>query len=102
MKTHLDTMIRFKSSIEVWSQESKKNCSFQCLSFYWLRFESHFLLEMSKMWVGKNTVHFFTVTLSYLSWVAEYSLVPAGNTDLLPVSQILPPGHDGNSAERER
>lgn len=43
---------------------------------------------MLKNWIGKNTVYFFTVALSYLSWVTEYSLVPEGNTDLPPVSRI--------------
>lgn len=35
-----------------------------------------------------------------LPQLTEY-IVLAGNTDLLPVSHILTPGHDGNSAERE-
>lgn len=56
---------------------------------------------MSQKWIGKNTVHFFTVTLSYLSGVMECSIVPAGNTEWLPVSHISPPGLDGNRAERE-
>lgn len=100
MKTHLEIMTRFKSSIEVWSQESKRNY-FQCLFVLLTEIWSPFLLEMSKMWIGKNTVHFFTVTPSYLSWVVECSLVPAGKYQLASCFRISPPGQDGNSAERE-
>ena len=57
--------------------------SFVLLTGIW---SSQFLLEMFKNWIGKNTVDFFIVTLSYLSWVTEYSVVPEGNADLLPVS----------------
>lgn len=79
-----DQILKFNVSlISGVQKKSLFPVSFVLLTGIW---SSQFLLEMFKNWIGKNTVYFFIVALSYLSWVTEYSVVPEGNADLLPVS----------------